>query len=227
MIRGARRFSSRLPDAHNADFDIFSHLARTVRKAAKVRMPTSATGNHPLAARCRAAFTLVELLVALALLAVAAGIIVPRMSRSMGRSELREAVGRFAYTAKAARQYAMARRQACAMEINLDAGTYGVTVPSGKSRTSSSQVVQASWLKVGRWPATLRVAAYQTPDGQASVSGTQRLDFLPDGTTSGASIRLAHETDEYQVIVHPHSGQVVFGDASTTTFTEDQYELGD
>lgn len=168
-----------------------------------------------------------ELLVALALLAVAAGIIVPRMSRSMGRSELREAVGRFAYTAKATRQYAMARRQACTMEINLDAGTYGVTVPSGKGQTTGSQVVQTSWLKVGRWPATVRVTAYQTPDGLTSNSGTQRLDFLPDGTTSGASIRLAHETDEYQVIVHPHSGQVVFGDASTTTFTADQYELGD
>lgn len=207
-------------------------------------MPTLATGDtacgicrrtagrgpgsvDPRPARSETAFTLVEVLVALALLAVAAGIIVPRMSRSMDRGELREAVGRFAHTAQAVRQYAMARRQACTMEINLDAGTYAVTVRSVGQQAAASQVMQASWLKVGRWPPTVRVSAYQTPDGSASRSGIQRLSFLADGTTSGASIRLAHGSDEYQVIVHPHSGQVVFGDAKTAVFAEDRYELGD
>jgi len=169
----------------------------------------------------------VELLVSLALLAVAAGIIVPRMSRSMGRSELRETTGQFAYTAKAARQYAMARRQACTMEIDLDHGTYAVTELHGTGKERASQLTQTSWLKIGRWPGSIRVSAYQTPDGLMAMTGIQRLSFLPDGTTSGASIRFVHETDEYQVIVHPHSGQVVLGDATTTTFAEDQYDLGD
>ncbi|MBP7934754.1 MAG: GspH/FimT family pseudopilin [Phycisphaerae bacterium] len=177
--------------------------------------------------RLRTAFTLVELLVALALLAVAAGIIVPRMSRSMGRSELREAAGRFAHTAKAARQYALARRQACAMEIDLDHGTYAVTELHGTGSGRTSQVTRTSWLKTGRWPGSIRVSAYQTPDGLMTMNGIQRLSFQPDGTTSGASIRFVHQADEYQVIVHPHSGQVVLGDATTTTFAEDQYDLGD
>jgi type II secretion system protein H len=173
------------------------------------------------------ALTLVELLVVLALLGVMAGVIVPRMGGSLGRQELREAAGRLAHTARTVRELAVARQQLCALEIGLDAGGYRIVTQAGRSGAGQWQMLQASWLKADRWPVGVTVAAYRTPDGATATSGTQYLKFFPDGTSSGAALRLVRGQDSCQVVVHPHSGRVVYGDARTAEFVQDQYDLGD
>ncbi len=173
------------------------------------------------------AFTMIEVLVVLVILAVAAGLIVPRMGRSIEGQELREAAARFAHTARTVRELAVSTRKTAAIEIDLDRGAYSVTVLSSQASGGRMQAVQASWLKQGRWPATVRVSEYQTPTGSGMSVGVQRLEFLPDGTSSGAFIRLSSDADEYSIVVRPHNGQVVLGDADTHPFMPDQYDLGD
>ena len=175
----------------------------------------------------RAAFTLLELIVVLSLIVVLTGVIVPRMGRSIGSRELREAAGRFALTARTVRELAVARQRVCAIEIDLDRGGYGVATQSSEDRPGQWQTLQASWLKPQRWPATISVVSYRTPDGSTAASGRQYLKFFPDGTSSGAALRLAGREDEYDVVVHPHSGRVVYGDRKTATFATDTYDLGD
>lgn len=162
----------------------------------------------------------------LTIITVAAGLIVPRMGSSTSREELHEAAGRFAHTARTVRELAVSIEKQCAIEIDLDHGAYAVAVqssePGGKMKT-----VQASWLKHGRWPASIRVADYRTPTGTRTRSGTETIDFFSDGTSSGAAIRLTDGSREYTVVVHAHSGRVVFGDARTTRIVPDQLDLGD
>jgi type II secretory pathway pseudopilin PulG len=163
----------------------------------------------------------------LTLIVVLTGVIVPRMGRSIGSRELREAAARFALTARTVRELAVARQRVCAIEIDLDRGGYGVATQSGGDRPGQWQTLQASWLKPQRWPATISIASYRTPDGSAPASGRQYLKFFPDGTSSGAALRLAGREDEYDIVVHPHSGRVVYGDHEAAAFGLDTYDLGD
>ena len=188
--------------------------------------------------RSTRAFTLLELIVVLALIVILTGVIVPRMGRSVGHRELSEAAGRFAHTARTVRVLAVAQGRTCALEIDLDRGVYGVVIQPGErpaaapaatfsDRPGQWQAVQMSWLKAQRWPKTVSVDSYRTPDGATAAGGTQYLKFFPDGTSSGVALRLTCRDDAYRVIVHPHSGRVVYGDPSTTAFGQDRYDLGD
>ena len=199
----------------------------TAKKMARMRTQISATGKvTAIRGRRRQAFTLLEILVVLAVIVVAAGVIVPRMGRSLGRQELCEAAARFAHTARTVRALAVARQRMCAIQIDLDRGYYNVAIRSNQSGLSRLQAVQASWLKAGRWPETVKIVGYRTPDGSTSHAGKKQLKFFPDGSSSGASFRLTCGKDEYAVVVHPHSGRVVYGDTKTTFFAPDQYDLG-
>ncbi len=192
------------------------------------------------------AFTLLELIVTLTLIAVLAGLIVPRMGRSIGRRELREAAGRFVQTARTVRELAVARQEVRAMKIDLDEGRYYPAKPKrdGEGAAFASrdgegawEPLRASWLKPQRWPEAVTVDSYRTPDGLQVVGGTQCLKFFPDGTSSGAAIRLVSREDAYDIVVHPHSGRVVYEDAgrasrgadatSSAGFALDRYDLGD
>jgi len=191
-----------------------------------MRTPTSATGYSEQRRR-QPAFTLIEILVVLVLLVVAAGLIVPRMGSSIGQQELREAAGRFACTARTARELAVSTQMTCAIEIDLDRGAYAVAIQSNRIPDGRMRVIQASWLKGGRWPETVRIKEYRTPNGRRTTRGTQRLEFFPDGTSSGALIRLASDSREYGVVVHSYNGRVVLSDAQASFFVPEQYDLGD
>jgi len=191
-----------------------------------VRTRISATGSRRRALRLRA-FTLIELVVVLVLLTVAAGLIVPRMGRSLGQRELRESAARFAHTARTVRELAVSRHRICAIELDLDAGAYGVTWQSGSSSDGKLQTIRASWLKQGRWPESVRVTGYRTPTGVNAVTGLQQVKFMPDGTSSGASIRLEGGDETCSVVICPHNGAVVFGDEREIAGASGQYDLGD
>ena len=176
----------------------------------------------------RAAFTLVELLVVVAVIAILAGAIVPRMGGSVGRRQLHEAAAGFAETARTVRELAVARRQTYAVEVNLDASGYCVVAPSSDAKHGDGwRRLQASWLKAQRWPRDVAIEAYRTPDGASAASGTRYLTFDADGTSSGAAIRLVCRDDAYEIVVHPYSGRVVYGDAKTTAMPPDRFDLGD
>jgi type II secretion system protein H len=171
------------------------------------------------------AFTLIEVVVVIVLLGLTASLIVPRMNRSLGHRELREAAARFAQTARTVRELAVARQQLFAITIDLDKG-YGVIMQS-KKEPGVMQKVQTSWLKPTRWPEKLEVRQFRTPDGASATSGVQKLEFYKDGTSSGASLVLACDTDEYVIVVHQHNGRVIYGDTETSRIAPDQYDLGD
>ncbi len=171
--------------------------------------------------------TLVELVVVLAIVGILAGVIVPRMGRSVGSRELREAAARFGHTARTVRELAVGRQQLHAIEIDLDRGAYGVVTHASGSREKSWQALQVSWLKAQRWPAAITGVSYRTPDGTTTTGGTQYLEFCADGTSSGAALRLVSREGTFSIVVHPRSGRVVYGDAGSAAFYLDEYELGD
>lgn len=173
---------------------------------------------------CPRAFTLVELLVVIALLAVAATVIVPRMGRSIGQRGLVEAAYRLERTARTVRELAISRRQVCAVDLDLDAGAYGVAMASSSGEVNA---VQASWLKQERLPDGVRFGRVQLADGRVMTDGTQRILFQPDGTSSGAVVQLVAQGGQYLVAISPQNGRAKAGASEEEIKTSGQIDLGD
>ena len=175
----------------------------------------------------RVAFTLIELVVVMAMLAVAVGVIVPRMGTSIGRVALREAAGRLAQTARTVGALAVARRQELTLEIDLSLGAYRILMPSSDGAPGELTTVQGSWLRGAQWPKSIRVQGFRRGDGTRVTSGSERIRFYPDGTSSGAALRLTDADTTQQIIVHAHSGRVAWGDPRSMSLAPDQVDLGD
>ena len=97
--------------------------------------------------RAGLAFTLLELVVTIALLAVMAGLIVPRMAGSTNRAQVREAAARFAHTARTVRELAVSRHAECVLEIDLTRGGYRVLMQSVSEGVAQMKTLRFSWLK--------------------------------------------------------------------------------
>jgi type II secretion system protein H len=193
------------------------------RKVATVTTPTSATGRHP---RGRA-FTLVELLVVLAIMVAMTGLIVPRMARSLVRQNVVEAVARLAQTCRTVRELAIAGGQTCTVELDLDGGSYSVARRVESARGGSWENAKAVWLKPQRWPKDVKIASCRTPDGPDVTAGHVSLRFFPDGRASGLFVRLVAGDQRYDLVVHPHTGRVTYGADDRQVSVPDQYDLGD
>jgi type II secretion system protein H len=174
----------------------------------------SATGKR--------AFTLIEVIVVFTLLAVLAGAIVPRMGRSLSGRELRLTGGKLAQMARTVQTLAVAQQKEYTLEIDAEHGGYAVTRASGRD----SQVVRVSWLRSERWPENIEVAECRSPDG-STASGVNKIRFLPDGSSSGAMVRLRSGTATYAILIHPHNGRVVCGEKGKDAFAPVKFDLGD
>ena len=173
------------------------------------------------------AFTLLELVVTIALLAVMAGLIVPRMAGSTNRAQVHEAAARFAHTARTVRELAVSRHAECALEIDLTRGGYEVLMQSNSEGVVQMKTLRFSWLKGRRWPESVHVERYSTPDRKSATGGVQRLSFHPDGRTSGATVLFVCEPYRSQVVIGQHTGRIAYGDPKTTIFPPEQVDLGD
>lgn len=166
-------------------------------------------------------------MVVVAILAVVAGLIVPRMGQSVGRQQLAEAAARLAQTCRAARELAVASGRACAVEIDIDGNAYTVTQQSPTGSPEDWQPVGAVWLKGQKWPGSIKVEGCRMPDGVETAAGRVAVRFFADGRSNGLSIRLSADEQTYEVLVHPQTGRVVYGNAGDRVFAPDQYDLGE
>jgi hypothetical protein len=146
------------------------------------------------------------------------------MNRSIGQRGLVEAAYRLERTARTVHELAISRRQVCAVDLDLDAGAYGVAMASSGGEVKA---VQASWLKQERLPDGVRFGRVQLADGREMTGGTQRVWFQPDGTSSGAIIQLVAQDGKYLVAISPQNGRAKAGTSEEEIKTTDQVDLGD
>jgi general secretion pathway protein H len=140
-------------------------------------------------------FSLMELIVVLAILAVAAAVVAPSVGRTADGVRARAEVGAVAAFLRSAREQAVARRQT--LEVRADAATHALVVrPVGAEGEAAVQARRAV-------SPLLRIAADPPP---------ARVTFFPHGMSSGARFVIAAPGPRaYVITVDALTGRVSTG----------------
>lgn len=136
-------------------------------------------------------FTLLELLIALAIAALVLSIALPNLSRRPGRLQIGAAAHEIAAALRLTRSRAISQNRPALFIADIDSGSY---------RPAS---VGAS----GQVPAGVRLSLYTTRD-QSSSGPLASIRFYPDGSSSGGGVALADGGLRYEVLVNWLDGHV-------------------
>ncbi len=139
-------------------------------------------------------FTLLELLVVLALVALVLALVPPMFSRGVSGTELRATARIFTAELRGARSEAIARNAEVAFTIDVEAGSYGVGAAAGSRRVPEGLtlvLVTAESEQVGLRRGSIR--------------------FFPDGSSTGGRITVSRGDKAYDVTVDWLTGRVSLG----------------
>ncbi len=127
-------------------------------------------------------YTLVEIVVVLVILALAMGVVVPAVGRSVEGIRLRAEVAGVASFLRSAREQAITQRKPYAVRVDPQTGLLVLTTGTDAVKASRS----------------LRAAV--------RLEGTQAISFLPQGLSSGGRLRVG--SPGYLITVDPLTGRV-------------------
>ena len=136
-------------------------------------------------------FTLIELIVVLALLSLATGLVLPAIGRGIEGLELRAQVARFSAFLRYGREQAITKRRA--HEVRVDPEELQLTLVAVGSETPMARRALSPRIRIS------------SPDPQAP----RIITFSPQGFSSGASFRLETPGGRaYRVTLDPVTGRV-------------------
>ncbi|HZP43567.1 MAG TPA: type II secretion system protein [Candidatus Binatia bacterium] len=147
--------------------------------------------------------TLLELLVVCAILALAAGLVLPRLG-DRGPLAVADAADRLAASAAFARERAILGGRAMRLVVDVDAGRWVVGRPG---RAADDVLPDASVLgRPGTLPPGVRVRDVRVGGATAGRTGRVPLDFDPAGDPLPVHIDVADERGHAATVVVPAAG---------------------
>jgi general secretion pathway protein H len=156
----------------------------TAVKVARARIATLPAGTE-------AGFTLLELLVVLAILGLAVALAVPAFDRVMPGLELKATARGVAAALRQARGLAVSSNREVAVTIDVNAHT----LDPGRGRPAAQLDP--------RFDLRLYTATDELVGGSAG-----NIRFFPDGTSTGGRVRVVYGTRKYDVLVNWITGVV-------------------
>ena len=133
-------------------------------------------------------FTLLELLITLAVIALAVGLVLPTIGRSTETVRARAEIAGFSALLRHAHEQAITRRES--HKVVVEPAARRLTVLAGDNEVRRTRV----------FPERLTIEA-------TSLSSTV-VRFEPEGTSSGGEFRLTSGSTIYRVTVDPVTGRV-------------------
>ena len=165
-------------------------------------MRTSKTGNS--------AFTVVELIVVIAILSILTGMTVMRLGGRSRSGRLREASRRLLTAAQYARDFTTTRRRACRLTFDPN-GSYSLWYQSdphndpGKYSQITSGLARAEKLADPLKLSKIRVVSRSSTDPQATSASF--ITFHPTGLSDGAIIEITDGRRKFSLLIEPHTGR--------------------
>ena len=148
------------------------------------------------------------MIVVVAVIAVATGMIVPMVASRVTAGRLADAAAQLLATAKYGRAYAVTRRRECRLVLDRDKGTFGLAIRKTSSDGASGfQPMQGAAVRPGVLPEGVKFAEVKL-HGEARSRSTQAIAFNADGGATGAVVRLEGDAGSWTLLVEPWTGRV-------------------
>ncbi len=136
-------------------------------------------------------FTLLELLVVLAVISLVVGLAVPRIAGALPGAQIKSAAFDLAAALRAARSHAIRGNQEAVFTLDVESRRYSM---AGKNKSRDL-------------PGDLKVTL-ETVQSERYDDDTGGFRFFPDGTSTGGRITLTGDEREYQIDVDWLTGKI-------------------
>lgn len=168
-------------------------------------MPTSRAGVSIDSPRERG-FTLIELVMVLAIILVVFGLVLPRFSGFLGSAELGSSARILAGTARAIHNEAGLRGHEIALHINLDRDEYWATY---KTQEGVETELEGMFLKRRSLPKGISFKDIVLHNKYVTQDGEVKLIYSPLGRVGRTVIHLQDRSGKnFTVRIKPYNGQV-------------------
>ena len=200
-------------------------------------MPTSSTGNKPdtLAVpqaarpRKRLAFTLVELMVVVAIIAVLSGMAIPQF---FGRSQavaLRQSTRELLDAARYAQHLAVTQRRNFRLVIDPREGRFEIQGQDDPERQPDSYgKLKYGVIRSGRLPEGVRFGDIRIDSGEGTTAADwdeQFITFTPTGGADAAIIQIGNEKTVYSLLISSTTGRAQLVRGAEDQLPNDRLDL--
>ena len=146
------------------------------------------------------AFTLIEMMIVVGIIAIVMGVSVPMLIRTFRREALRQAVCDIVEVASNARAMAIQRGETVDLVFNPESRTVSVGGGSG----GGGEGEKSSLLKKDRmatsWPDSLTLEMLDVNFVEHRTMPEARVRFFPNGTCDEATLILRNDANEYRMV---------------------------
>ena len=187
-----------------------------MRKAGNptMRMPVTvkvqASGRRTRARRVDPppGFTLVEMIVVVAIVGVLAGMIVPRLTGASGATKLRVPARQLLALARYARDYAATRCCRCRLRIDRSARCFGLLRPDEDGDADDFRPLKSPAGRPITLPPNVRFGQVRIADSPDGTEQRDAITFHPDGSGDGAIVEITDGRHTYSLVVLPDTGRL-------------------
>jgi Tfp pilus assembly protein FimT len=168
------------------------------------------------------------LIVVVAIVAVLATLIVPRLHGSAGTARLRTGASRLLSAARYARAFAASRREPCRLVLDTEEHRYVLarveqtaTQPA-RLRAMRTGIGKAEHLGTGVRFGEVRIRSLEP---EASRRKMECIIFRPSGRADAAVVEVTDGRRTYSLLVTPHTGRAELVKGSVTELPDDRVDL--
>ncbi|MBN1943106.1 MAG: prepilin-type N-terminal cleavage/methylation domain-containing protein [Phycisphaerae bacterium] len=175
------------------------------------------------------AFTLVELIVVVVLVAVLAGMIAPRLWGAGRTASLRAAARRVQVAAQYARDFAATRRCDCRLVLDPQTGQFQLVYQADpEDRPDHFEPIQGGPGKADRLESGLHFADIRVEPSLPREDGEisdQSIAFYPSGRSDAAVVQITDGRGTCSVLVFPSRGRCRMVEGAVEQLPDDQLDL--